>query len=128
MSVDGAPVAQRPLTARSRVTNGRRTLEGVDGRSASARRFRDLLESFSAEYGGVGSLNETTRALIRQAASLTIRAEQLQAAIVRGEPVDPDELIRLTNTARRTLAGIRRKEQPKVTLSGYLATKRGDAA
>jgi hypothetical protein len=32
---------------------------------------------------------------------------------VRGEPVDPDELIRLTNTARRTLAGIRRKEQPK---------------
>jgi hypothetical protein len=128
MSVDGAPVAQRPLTARSKVTNGRRTLEGVDGRSASARRFRDLLESFSAEYGGVGSLNETTRALIRQAASLTIRAEQLQAAIVRGEPVDPDELIRLTNTTRRTLAGIRRKEQPKVTLSGYLANKRGTGA
>jgi hypothetical protein len=52
----------------------------------------------------------------------------LQAAIVRGEPVDPDELIRLTNTARRTLAGIRRKEQPKPSLDDYLASKRGAAA
>ena len=65
---------------------------------------------------------------MRQAATLTVRSEQLQAAIVRREPVDPDELIHLTNTARRTLAGIRRKEQPEPTLGDYLATKAGTAA
>ena len=61
MSVDGTSVAQRPLTTRRRVTIGKRALEGVDGRSASARPFRDLLESFSAEYVGIASLNDAAR-------------------------------------------------------------------
>jgi hypothetical protein len=30
-----------------------------------------------------------------------LRAKQLQAAMVRGEPVDPDELIRVTSEMRR---------------------------
>src|SRR5215217_7122717 len=111
----------RSLTNRSRVTNGTRLLEGVDGRSPTARRYKDLIDEFSHGLGGAEALGEADRALVRQAASLTIRAEQLQAAIIRGEPVDPDELIRLTNTARRTLAGIRPKEQPKPALHDYLA-------
>jgi hypothetical protein len=128
MQKDHSPGIKRSLTNRSRVTNGTRVLEGVDGRSPSARRFRDLLDSFAHDLGGLEHLSEADRSLVKQAASLTIRAEQLQVAIVRGEPVDPDELIRLTNTARRTLAGIRRKEQPKPTLGDYLATKAGTAA
>jgi hypothetical protein len=48
----------------------------------------------------------------------------LQAAIVKGEPVDPDELIRLSNTARRCLEGIQKREQPKPSLADHLA-KRG---
>jgi hypothetical protein len=103
-------MASRPLTSRSRVTNGKRSMAGVDGRSSSARRFRDLVESFSAELGGMDCLSEAEKALVRQAASLAMRAEQLQGAIVRGESVNPDELIRLTNTARRTLASIKRHE------------------
>src|SRR3712207_2332995 len=103
----------RSLTNRSKVTNGTRLLEGIDGRSPSARRYRDLVENFSHDLGGMAQLSEADRALVRQAASLTIRAEQLQAPIFRGEPVAPDELIRLTTTARRTLAGIRPKEQSK---------------
>jgi hypothetical protein len=128
MSANGSSVVQRPLTARSRVTNGKRTIEGIDGRSAGARRFRDLMESFASDLGGLRSLNEAERSLIKQAASVTIRAEQLQAAIVRGEAVNPDELIRLSNTSRRLLASIRRRAAPKTTLSDYLANKRGDAA
>lgn len=125
MSADGASVVQRPLTARSRVTNGTRSLEGIDGRSAGARRFRDLMESYGTDLGGLQHLSEAERALVKQAASVTIRAEQLQAAIVRGEAVNPDELIRLSNTSRRLLASIRRRAAPKPTLSGYLAAKQG---
>jgi hypothetical protein len=53
-----------------------------------------------------------------------MRAEQLQASIARGEHVDPDELIRLTNTARRTLAAIAKRAKPKpATLGDYLASR-----
>jgi hypothetical protein len=45
--------------------------------------------------------------LIRQAAGLTLRTEQMQAAIVRGEAVDNDQLIRLSSTAKRVLEAIR---------------------
>lgn len=41
--------------------------------------------------------------LVRQAAGLALRAEQLQEAIVRGEPVDNDQLIRISGTSRRIL-------------------------
>jgi hypothetical protein len=122
-----ARVVSRPSTTRSAISNGSRILEGVDGRSASARRFKDLVENFSRDLGGVDRLSEAEQSLIRQAASLTMRGEQLQAAIVRGEAVDPDELIRLSNTARRCLEGIQRREQPKPSLAEHLA-KRGAVA
>jgi hypothetical protein len=117
---------ERSLTNRSRVTNGTRLLEGIDGRTPSARRFRDLIDSFASDLGGMQQLSEAERALVKQAASVTIRAEQLQAGIVRGDAVDPDELIRLSNTSRRLLASIRRRAAPKPTLADHLA-KRGVA-
>lgn len=126
MPASTARFAPRPPTARSAVSNGSRILDGVDGRSAGARRFKDLIENFSRDLGGLNRLSESEQSLIRQAASLTMRAEQLQAAIVKGEPVDPDELIRLSNTARRCLEGIQKREQPKPSLADHLA-KRGTA-
>jgi hypothetical protein len=35
-------VAERPATVRSRVTNGAKMIACVDGRSAEARRYRDV--------------------------------------------------------------------------------------
>jgi len=58
-------------TTRSRISNRSRMLPGVDGRSSTARRFRD-------EFGG--NISELERDLIHQAAGLTLRAEQLQGA------------------------------------------------
>ena len=84
--------------------------------------------SFGAELGGLESLSEAERSLVRQAATITIRAEQLQSAIVRGELVDPDELIRLSNTARRILARIAPREAPEANADRYLASNRGEAA
>ncbi len=63
--------------------------------------------------------------MIRQAATL-LGAEQLQAAVVAGLPVDADELIRLSSEARRILAGLQRRssvtEPQEPTLAEYLAS------
>src|SRR5215218_10200066 len=88
---------------RSAISNGSRTLEGVDGRTSGARRFRDLMKAFAAEYGGLALLSEPERALVRQAASLTLENERLQVAIAKGERVDGDLLIRLSSESRRAL-------------------------
>jgi hypothetical protein len=115
--------ANRPLTVRSAVSNGTKMLKGVDARSATARRFRDLVDDFTRDLGGEDVLTVADRTLIRQAAAITLQVEQLQAAIIRGEPVDEDKLIRLSGTARRCLAGIRKRERPAPRLADYLATR-----
>jgi hypothetical protein len=73
----------------------------ADGRTLACRRFRSLCDAFAAEFGG--QLTEVDRSLIAQAAGLTLRAEQLQTAIVRGEDVSNDELVRISSTAKRLL-------------------------
>jgi hypothetical protein len=113
-------------TLRSKVTNGSRLLQNVDGRSSSARRFRDLVRAYEAEAGGV--LTEVERGLIKQAAGLTLRSEQMQSAIVRGEAIDNDALIRISGEARRILSSIvtraaKRKPAPP-TLADYLARRK----
>jgi hypothetical protein len=94
-------------TTRSKVSNGTRLLQNVDGRSSSARRFRDLVHAFEAEIGG--TLSELERGLVRQAAILSLKTEQMQGAVVRGEDVDNDTLIRLSGEARRILASLRKR-------------------
>jgi hypothetical protein len=97
-----------------------------------ARRFRDLIKAYEAEIGG--ELTEVERGLVKQAAALTLRAEQMQAAIVRGEPIDNDQLIRISGTAKRILGAIgdkaskRRPAAP--TLQDHIAKRaaeRGNA-
>ena|SRR5215210_3505446 len=111
------------LTNRSAISNGTRLLDGVDGRSASGRRFRDLIRDFAEPFGGLKTLREGDRVLVKQAAALALRAESMQAAIVNGEAVDHNALIRLSSEARRILESIRRKsEKPKApTLHDYIA-------
>jgi hypothetical protein len=117
-------------TARSRVSNRSRILPGVDGRSATARRFRDICRSYELEAGG--DVSEVERDLIRQAAGLVVRGEQMQAALIRGEPVNNDELVRISSTAKRLLETIRtkadkRKPSGQGLLQQYLADKAAQA-
>jgi hypothetical protein len=126
MPADRHTKARTIPTLRSRVSNGTSLLANIDGRSSLARRFRDLVESFEADLGGP-SLTEVERGLIRQAAALTLRSEQLQADMVNGQPVDGDQLIRLTGTAKRILQAITvkaSKRKPSApTLADYAAQK-----
>jgi hypothetical protein len=110
---------------RSRVSNGRLSAD-IDGRSAMARRFRDLIDDLACDLGGAVNLSTAELAVVRQAAALTLRAEQLQSAIVRGESIDADEAVRLANASARLLASLRNKQRVKPAvpnLRDYLATK-----
>ncbi|WP_298111470.1 hypothetical protein [Bradyrhizobium sp.] len=121
------PVAARRST---RKTPSGIRLPRVDARTRTSRRYLELVQTFEREIGG--QLTETDRVLVKQAASITIRAEQLEAAIVAGQSVDSDELIRLTSECRRilaTLKGSAEKNKPAVpSLQDYIASKYGAGA
>src|SRR5271156_2019745 len=78
-------ITERSRTLRSRVTNGKDLLANVDGRTAAARRYRDLTISLADDLGGAGTLSEAQRALVRQAAAMIVQSETLQSAVLRGE-------------------------------------------
>jgi hypothetical protein len=79
----------------------------TDGRTLSARRFKKLVDDFTAELGG--SLSAADQALVRQGATLTLRAEQVQRYVVNGIAVDADDLVRISSEARRILGLLRSK-------------------
>jgi hypothetical protein len=132
-SLDRARLAPRPIatpTARSRVTNGR-LLGEIDGRSATARRYRDLIAALIAEHGSEPTISELST--IRAAAALIVKGEQLQCAIVRGDSVAADEVVRLSSEARRLLVGLQRKrgrarDAERPSLSEYLAQHYAEAS
>jgi hypothetical protein len=67
--------------------------------------------------------------MVRTAAALTVKSEQLQAQLAGGENIDSDALIRLAGTTRRALAAIQAKAKPKAgqTLAEYLQAKHAAA-
>jgi hypothetical protein len=95
--------AERPTTLRSRVTNGSKMVANVDGRTAEARRYKDLALSLTDDLGDASALTEAQRALVRQAAAMIVQSEKLQGAVLRGEVVDCEQLTRLANAATRIL-------------------------
>lgn len=102
-------------TNRSAASNGTTILQGVDGRSAEARRFRDLCISFAEPLGGFTGLAEHDAALVRHASALTMHSEQMQRQAVRGEPVDAEQLVRITNSLTRTLNALSARHKPRST-------------
>jgi hypothetical protein len=116
---DRDALAERPSRQRSRITNGSKLVAAVDGRSAEARRYKDLAVSLADDLGGVAGLTEAQRALVRQAAGTIVQSEKLQGAVLRGEDVDLEQLTRLSNALSRMLhrLGIKRAaSQPAPSL------------
>ena len=104
MPSESTEIAVRSPFARSSISNGKRSLPGIDGRGIWSRRRRDLIASFTAELNR--PLRERDKALIANAASLIVRCEQLHVQIVNGAEVDDDQLIRLSNVATRLLTAL----------------------
>jgi hypothetical protein len=82
---------------------------------AAIRRFNFLVTKFTREVSGGRGLLTAESEMVRQAAAIMLRAEQLQAGIVQGEPIDPDELIRLSSEGRRVLRSIRAGAKPEAS-------------
>lgn len=95
-------------TNRSRVSNGTKLLAGVDGRSPLARRFRDIIRSYEAEFEVASDFDKD---LIRQAAFLVIRIEDLQSKHLQGHEIKDDDVVRLTGKLQRNLLFLKRRSE-----------------
>ena len=68
-----SPSGEFPSRTRSAVTNHKDLLPGLDGRSATARRFRDLVNAFVADMGGLDHCSEIKLGLVGSASSVRAR-------------------------------------------------------
>lgn len=114
--VSSAALASKSSSHRSRITNGSAMLAGVDGRSTTARRFRDLVEALTAEQPK--PLTEAVRLQIRTAASLQVHVEELTSRMARGEVVSAEEMTRAANGAIRALSSLNRRQPTRRRASG----------
>jgi hypothetical protein len=114
---------------RSRVTNGSKLLPLSDGRSASARRFRDIFEDITLDLGGVAVLSEGQKQLARRAAMLSAESERMEALAARGEAeFDIDLYGMICDRLGRLFGrlGLERKSRDVTpSLSSYLQAKAG---
>jgi len=121
-------IERRPSKHRSRVTNGSKLLPATDGRSMTARRFKDLVEFICVDLGGVDRLSEGERQLVRRAAALSAECERQEALWARGEAdFDIGAYSTLTNAVRRVFETLGLKRVPRnVTPSSAVATPAPD--
>lgn len=105
--VDTSEKAVASRTVRSAVSNGSRVTLFGDGRSAGARRFRDLVAEFAAEAGGMASLPASAQQLIRRLAQVSVELELLEAQRASGAAIDPVAFATIANLQRRLLGDLR---------------------
>jgi hypothetical protein len=111
---------------RSRVTNGREILPGVDGRSLVARRYRDISTAILVDQGGQDQCSESRQQLIRRFAAAAVLAEELEARLARGENINISEHALLCSTLVRVARQIgvdRIAKNITPTLDEYLSAK-----
>lgn len=72
--LDRPSVGARAPALRARVTNHKDLLPGLDGRTGAARRFRDLVNSYIADMGGLDRCSEVRLGLVRRLAATTVQS------------------------------------------------------
>ena len=115
--------------ARSRVGNGSALLAGVDGRSATFRRYRDILASLVVDMGGDPS--EAQMQIARRAAQLSTWCEEQDAAAANGQPFDIAAYTTASNSLRRLLGDLgleRTARNVTPTIVEYMASKAAQKA
>ena len=95
----------------------------MDGRSVTARRFRDVYEEIGSDMGGADLLSEGQRQLARRAAGLSVLSEEIESDLVRERPFSVQNYLMYTNSIRRVFEAIGLKRRPRdvsPTLQHYL--------
>jgi hypothetical protein len=125
MPVDSSTITRMKPEARSRISNGSATfLDGVDGRSVLARRYRDILAQLVSDMGGDPS--EAQSLIAKRAATLAVWRELAEASMAKGEDLDIAEFTTATNALRRLLADLgleRRARDVTPHLHDYLGIR-----
>jgi hypothetical protein len=119
-------LAHLPAAQRSRFSNGSDVLPGIDGRSAMARRYRDIAGQIITDMGGLDRCSETRLQLIRRFSAAAVIAEQLEARLANGEHIDITEHAQLSSTLVRIAQRIgidRRMRKVVPSLGEYLEGK-----
>jgi hypothetical protein len=127
-SADRAAVERRSSKQRSRMTNGTALLPDIDGRSAIARRFKDITSAILADQGGAEQCSETRLQLVRRFAAAAVLAEHLESRLANGEQIDIQEHALLCSTLTRLAQRIgteRRQRDVTPSLQQYLAENYG---
>jgi hypothetical protein len=83
------------------LTNGAALLPDVDGRSAIARRFKDITSAILADQGGAELCSESRLQLVRRSAAAAVLAEQMESRLANGEQIDIQEHALLCSTLTR---------------------------
>ena len=104
MPTESIGITPRKPTARSRVSNGKDWLAGIDRRSSIARRYRDLMAEAIADAGGVDECSQARLQLIRRLAALSVQLEALEAKLADGADIDIAEYTSLTSTLVRVVS------------------------
>jgi hypothetical protein len=112
---------------RSRASNGKVLIPGLDQRSPWIRRCRDVISDHIVDLGGVDNCSTAERSIIRRASVLTVELELLEAKFALAGQATADDLDLYQRTAanlRRLLeaVGIQRRPRDVSTLSEYLAS------
>ena len=119
-------------TCRSKVTNGSALFaEGGDGRSAWARRFRDLCRAHAADLGGADIISEAQASLIRRVSTLEVELEQMETTMASGGEIDLDAYSRAAGHLRRILETLgieRRQRDASPTLADIIKAQRAGGA
>jgi hypothetical protein len=72
----------------SKQTNRKALLPGLDGRSAGARRFRDLVGQISTDLGGIDTITESRLQLVKRFCAACVLSEQLESRLAAGAVID----------------------------------------
>ena len=113
------------------MTNHKDLLPGLDGRTATARRFRDLVNAFVADMGGLDHCSEVRLGLVRRLAATTVQAEMLEARMVNGDAIDIATLCTLASTTVRLSQRLgleRRARNVTPSVGQYLAARPAPAS
>jgi hypothetical protein len=80
----------------------------------TTRRFRRLRWQFKQDLG-LKKLSRADGVLVEQAALLALRAQQMRDAILTGETVSDEDLVRCSNACIRSMAAIDRRKDRAVS-------------
>lgn len=98
--------ASRAPTTRSKRTNKPRKMV-LSGATTDGRRLLDIADLLADGLGGWGALSSLMAARVRRAAELVTLAEMARRDALLGKVViNPDQLVRLENTASRAVAAL----------------------